>query len=67
MPPPNPPRAGCACTSEREKMLRGELYRAFDPEFDAPRVRCAAAVAAFNNAPLGLSRRERVVLQNRYV
>lgn len=61
------PTAGASGGTEREKMLRGELYDASDPEFDAPHHRCAAAVAAFNNAPPDLPRRERVTLQNKYV
>lgn len=64
------PAAGAAAAgggTEREKMLRGELYDASDPEFDAPHHRCAAAVAAFNSAPPDLPRRERVTLQNKYV
>ncbi|KAL3477355.1 trimeric LpxA-like protein [Aspergillus californicus] len=36
--------------TEKEKMLRGELYRAFTPELTAERVRCRHACARFNSA-----------------
>ncbi|KAI9811873.1 MAG: hypothetical protein M1827_005224 [Pycnora praestabilis] len=37
-------------TSEREKMLRGELFHAFVPELVADRARCKRACAQYNNA-----------------
>lgn len=36
--------------TEKEKMLRGELYRAFTPELIAARTRCKHACNRFNNA-----------------
>ncbi len=36
--------------TEKDKMLRGELYRAFTPELTAERARCRAACTRFNNA-----------------
>ncbi|EAW06342.1 sugar O-acetyltransferase [Aspergillus clavatus NRRL 1] len=36
--------------SEREKMLRGELYYAYTPELTAARMRCKHACNRFNNA-----------------
>lgn len=57
--------AAIAAYTECEKMLRGELYYASDPEICAARIRCAAAVAAFNSAPGDLPRRDRVALQNK--
>jgi hypothetical protein len=36
--------------TEKDKMLRGELYRAFTPELTADRARCRAACTRFNNA-----------------
>ncbi|KAL2832876.1 trimeric LpxA-like protein [Aspergillus cavernicola] len=36
--------------TEKEKMLRGELYHAFTPELTAERTRCRHACARFNNA-----------------
>jgi hypothetical protein len=36
--------------SEREKMLRGELFHAFVPDLVASRARCKHACERFNNA-----------------
>ncbi|KAL4879059.1 trimeric LpxA-like protein [Aspergillus karnatakaensis] len=36
--------------TEKEKMLRGELYHAFTPELVADRIRCRHACSRFNNA-----------------
>ncbi|KAL4807371.1 trimeric LpxA-like protein [Aspergillus unguis] len=36
--------------SEKDKMLRGELYRAFTPDLVAERARCRRACTRFNNA-----------------
>ncbi|KAK2834842.1 hypothetical protein FQN49_006859 [Arthroderma sp. PD_2] len=47
--------------TEREKMLRGELYTAFSPDLIAERERCKAACDRFNNAG-EVSRRRRVEL-----
>ncbi|KAJ5902578.1 Maltose/galactoside acetyltransferase [Penicillium taxi] len=49
--------------TEREKMLRGELYRAFTPELTAARARCKSANIRFNNAG-DVSRRRLVELWN---
>lgn len=47
--------------SEREKMLRGELYHAFTPDLIAARARCSQACRRFNNAG-DVSRRRMVEL-----
>ncbi|PYH84385.1 acetyltransferase, partial [Aspergillus uvarum CBS 121591] len=47
--------------TEKAKMLRGELYRAFTPGLIAARHRCKVAVHAFNNAGI-VSRRRQVEL-----
>ncbi|THC91856.1 hypothetical protein EYZ11_008678 [Aspergillus tanneri] len=39
-----------ATMSERDKMLRGEMYRAFTPDLIAARARCTRACHRFNNA-----------------
>ncbi|CCX09973.1 Similar to Maltose O-acetyltransferase; acc. no. P77791 [Pyronema omphalodes CBS 100304] len=49
--------------TEKEKMLRGELYHAFESELVAERARCAAACAAFNSAG-DAPRTERIKLWN---
>ena len=38
-------------TSERERMLAGELYRAFDPELLAARARAREVITRYNDAP----------------
>lgn len=50
--------------TEKEKMLRGELYRAFTPELIAARVRCEQAYKRFNRASLDgeISRRRQIEL-----
>jgi hypothetical protein len=45
--------------TEREKMLRGELYRCFTPELIAARMRCRRACVRFNKTDEA-SRRELV-------
>lgn len=47
--------------TEKEKMLRGELYRAFTPELMAERVKCVKAYKRFNNAG-DISRRRQIEL-----
>lgn len=47
--------------TEREKMLRGELYYAFTPDLIAARERCMQACNKFNNAG-DISRRRQVEL-----
>ncbi|EER24090.1 hypothetical protein CPC735_054600 [Coccidioides posadasii C735 delta SOWgp] len=47
--------------SEKDKMLRGELYHAFTPDLEAERARCKSACDRFNNAG-DVSRRRRVQL-----
>lgn len=47
--------------TEKEKMLQGELYRAFTPELIAARSKCARACNRFNNAG-DISRRRQVEL-----
>ncbi|EEP75965.1 nodulation protein L [Uncinocarpus reesii 1704] len=47
--------------TEKEKMLRGELYRAFTPDLIAGRARCKGACDRFNNAGQ-ISRRRQVEL-----
>ncbi|KAI5291938.1 hypothetical protein KEM52_006738 [Ascosphaera acerosa] len=47
--------------SEKEKMVRGELYHAFGGELDEIRTRTAAACRAFNNAGT-VTRRQQVEL-----
>ncbi|KAI5816251.1 maltose O-acetyltransferase-like protein [Pyronema omphalodes] len=49
--------------TEKEKMLRGELYHAFSPDLVSERARCAAACAAFNSAS-DASRTEKIQLWN---
>ncbi|KAE8554712.1 hypothetical protein EYB25_003253 [Talaromyces marneffei] len=50
--------------TEREKMLRGELYRAFTPELIAARVQCEQAYKHFNSESLNgeISRRRQIEL-----
>ncbi|KAI5808361.1 maltose transacetylase [Pyronema omphalodes] len=50
--------------TEKEKMLRGELYHAFSPDLVSERARCAAACAAFNSASDASSRTEKIQLWN---
>jgi len=47
--------------TEKEKMLRGELYHAFTPELVAARTRTRNACYRYNNAG-DVSRRRRVEL-----
>ncbi|GIJ88527.1 hypothetical protein Asppvi_007451 [Aspergillus pseudoviridinutans] len=47
--------------SEKEKMLRGELYYAFTPDLIAARTRCKRACVRFNNAG-DVSRRRQIEL-----
>lgn len=47
--------------SEKDKMLRGELYCAFTPDLIAARARCSRATRQFNNAG-DVSRRRLVEL-----
>lgn len=47
--------------TEKEKMLRGELYCAFTPDLIAARTRCKRACAQFNKADEA-SRRELIEL-----
>jgi hypothetical protein len=47
--------------SEKEKMLRGELYYAFTPDLIAARTRCKHACQRFNNAG-DVSRRRQIEL-----
>lgn len=47
--------------TEKEKMLRGELYYAFSPELCAARARTEKACRAYNNAG-EISRRKQVEL-----
>ncbi|KAF7158621.1 hypothetical protein CNMCM5623_003681 [Aspergillus felis] len=47
--------------SEKEKMLRGELYYAFTPDLIAARTRCKRACLRFNNAA-DVSRRRQIEL-----
>lgn len=51
-------------STEKEKMLRGELYRAFTPELIAARGRCEQAYKRFNSASLNgeISRRRQIEL-----
>ncbi|OJJ50520.1 hypothetical protein ASPZODRAFT_55995 [Penicilliopsis zonata CBS 506.65] len=51
-----------AAPTEKEKMLRGELYRAFTPELTAARRRCQRATHRYNNAGEEVSRRRLVEL-----
>ncbi|KAI5799335.1 trimeric LpxA-like protein [Peziza echinospora] len=62
----NPP-ADAPQPTEKERMLRGELYYAFDPTLNKERAHAAAACHAFNSAPPDLSRRGRLELQNKQV
>ena len=39
-----------SCLSEKDKMLRGELFLAFTPDLIAARARCTHACNRFNNA-----------------
>lgn len=39
-----------AVSENKQKMLRGELFHAFTPEFVAARARCKHACARYNNA-----------------
>lgn len=50
--------------TEREKMFRGELYRAFTPELIAARVQCEQAYKRFNSESLNgeISRRRQIEL-----
>lgn len=48
--------------TEREKMMRGELFRAFTPDLVAARARCKYACNRFNNTTDELPRRRLVEL-----
>lgn len=52
--------------TEREKMLRGDLYRAFSTELIAERSRCALARHEFNERAVHVERIERINLWNKY-
>jgi Maltose acetyltransferase len=47
--------------TEKEKMLRGELYHAFTPDLIAARARCSRAYKRYNKAD-DVSRRRQVEL-----
>lgn len=47
--------------TEKEKMLRGELYHAFTPDLIAARINCSRACKRFNNAG-DITRRRQVEL-----
>ncbi|KAF2277043.1 trimeric LpxA-like protein [Westerdykella ornata] len=49
-------------STNKQKMLAGELYHAFTPELSAARARCRDACMRYNNASESLTRRERVRL-----
>jgi len=51
--------------TEKEKMLRGELYWAWDEELQANRTRCKLACQRYNQAG-EVSRRRRVELWREY-
>lgn len=53
--------------SEREKMLRGELFCAFTPDMVAARSRCKYACNRFNNTSDEVPRRRLVELWREYV
>ena len=48
-------------STEKDKMLRGELYHAFTPDLVAARTRCSRACKRFNNAG-EISRRHQLEL-----
>ena len=48
--------------TEREKMMRGELFRAFTPDLVAARARCKYACNRFNNTTDEVPRRRLVEL-----
>lgn len=50
-----------AAPTEKEKMLKGELYNSLDPTLVRERARCRAATARYNNAG-NVSVRRRVEL-----
>ena len=50
-----------AQSTEKEKMLRGELYHAFTPELFADRARCQKACQRYNQAG-DISRRHQIEL-----
>lgn len=50
-------------TSQRERMLNGELYRADDPELVAARNACQRLLEEFNESPAGDERSQRVLHQ----
>src|SRR4051812_15230505 len=63
--PPQPPLPQRFSSTEKERMLNGELYHAFTPELIEERERCRAACWKFNNAAnpsLGISREEKLRL-----
>jgi hypothetical protein len=49
-------------TTEKAKMLRGELYWSFFPELVRERAACAQACRRFNTQPEDISRREQIEL-----
>ncbi|KAF3936372.1 hypothetical protein ABW19_dt0200231 [Dactylella cylindrospora] len=64
--PPQPPLPQRFSSTEKERMLNGELYHAFTPELIEERERCKAACWRFNNAAnpsLCISREEKLRLQ----
>ncbi|KAK6359505.1 Maltose acetyltransferase [Orbilia brochopaga] len=65
--PPQPPLPQrFSASSEKERMLNGELFHAFTPELIEERERCRAACWRFNNAAnptLCISREEKLRLQ----
>ncbi|KAF3905854.1 hypothetical protein AA313_de0207548 [Arthrobotrys entomopaga] len=64
--PPQPPLPQRFSSTEKERMLNGELFHAFTPELIEERERCRAACWRFNNAAnptLCISREEKLRLQ----
>ncbi|KAF1986675.1 trimeric LpxA-like protein [Aulographum hederae CBS 113979] len=65
VPPPPPPGHPLPPLSEKDKMLRGELYKMFDAQLVDEREACKAALWRFNNSTnpsIGVSREERARL-----
>jgi hypothetical protein len=58
------PPADCTddSSTEKAKMLRGELYWYFFPELIQDRAACAQACRRFNTQPEDISRREQIEL-----
>ncbi|KAK6351827.1 Maltose acetyltransferase [Orbilia javanica] len=64
--PPQPPLPQRFSSTEKERMLNGDLFHAFTPELIEERERCRAACWRFNNAAnptLCISREEKLRLQ----